>query len=90
MRGNDIAAFRDHMRGYGAWDDSEIDAWTNRECNALLIQMVSGDAREAERLCPGDGLGDIDWTAYEALAHAGTISGRLSCDGKKIHFYVGD
>ncbi len=40
-------ALRQHVRGFGAWSDDEIAAWTDIELNALFIQLVSGDMREA-------------------------------------------
>ncbi len=29
-----LDALRDHMRGFGAWDDTEIADWTKMQCNA--------------------------------------------------------
>lgn len=86
-----LPEFRDFMRGFGAWEDAEIDAWSPAECNALFIQFFAGDLREAESLCPGDGPGGIDWDAYRELAEAGTCSGRVyPGDDGKIYAYVGD
>lgn len=82
-------AFRDYARDFGAWDDDEISAWSAYECDALLIQMVAGDMQEAESLCPGEGPGGIDWTAYETLSQEGTVSGRVYASGAKVYFYVG-
>lgn len=88
--GDDLDAFRDHVRGFGAWEDEEIDAWDETECNALFVQMVAGDMREAESLCPGEGPGGVDWSAYEELAQAGTTSGRIYASGEDVFYYVGD
>lgn len=86
-----LPEFRDYMRGFGAWESEEIDAWDATECNALFIQFVAGDLREAQDLCPGDGPGDVDWDAYALLAEAGTCSGRIyPGDDGKIYYYVGD
>ena len=41
-------AFKDYVRGFGAWTDEEINAWSTIELNALFIQFVSGDIREHE------------------------------------------
>lgn len=83
--------FRDYIRGFGAWEDEEIDGWDITHCNALFIQFAAGDLREAESLCPGDGPGGIDWEAYSVLADAGTCSGRIyPGDDGQIYFYVGD
>lgn len=51
-----LQALRDHVRGFGAWED--IDAWTAQELNALFVQLVSGDMREDD-VSPG-----VDWEAY--------------------------
>ena len=71
-----LDALRDYMRDFGAWDKEEIDNWTSDECNALFIQLISGDIREIEGLCMGDN-GEVDWQEYERLAECGTISGNI-------------
>ncbi len=75
---------RDYFRDYGAWDDEEIDAWTNLETYALAIQEAASQYREAESLCWSDDLIGIDWEAYCAEAERGRISGNLyeMYDGK--------
>lgn len=40
--------FRAHVKGFGAWTDDEIAAWSDVELNALLMQMISGDIRNGE------------------------------------------
>ena len=86
-----LPEFRDYIQGFGAWDREEIDGWNAQECNALFIQFVAGDLREAESLCPGDGPGGIDWEAYSVLADAGTCSGRIyPGDDGKVYAYIGD
>lgn len=84
-----LPAFRDYVRDFGAWEDEEIDGWSPVECNALFVQMVAGDMREAESLCPGDGPGGVDWSEYEALAEAGTCSGCIFASGESVFYYVG-
>jgi hypothetical protein len=87
---DELDAFRNHARGFGAWDDEEIAAWSPEECNALLIQMISGDLRELE-LCPGDGIGGIDWAEAERLSAKGTVSGRIGLwDDGSVGYYIGD
>jgi hypothetical protein len=83
----DLQALRDHVRGFGAWEEEEIAAWSADECNALLIQMVAGDLREAESLYPGDGPGGVDWPAFEADDN---VSGRIYASGDKVFYYLGD
>jgi hypothetical protein len=59
-----LDALRDHVRGFGAWEDTEIDAWNATECNALFIQLISGDMREADM--DDCEIEDFDWGAYYA------------------------
>ena len=76
--------WRADVRGFGAWDDDEIAAWSDQELNALLIQFISEDIREFESLC-GD-----DWEEYQKLQEQGTVSGRMYLgDDGSIYFYVG-
>ncbi len=83
--------FRDYVRGFGAWEDEEINGWDAQYCNALFIQFCAGDLREAEGLCPGDGIGGVDWKAYEPLAAAGTVSGRIyPGDDGKLYINISD
>lgn len=65
--------FRDYMKDFGAWNDEERAAWDAAECNALLLQLIAGDVREAG----ADDLASIDWEEYEKDASAGRISGNL-------------
>ena len=70
----EIEALRSYVKEFGAWSDDEIAAWSAVECNALFIQLVSGDMREA-------GLdnepSDEDWRAYEERAERGNCSGSI-------------
>lgn len=76
-------AFRDHIEGFGAWDAEEIAAMSDNELNALCIQMISGDIREA-----GLDTELPDWDAYNAND---SIAGRMfeASDGE-IYYYLGD
>lgn len=56
-----LDAFRDHIQGFGAWSEEEITDWDVTECNALFVQLVSGDIREA-----GLDVDNPDWDEYEA------------------------
>ena len=83
-----LDALRDHTRGFGAWEKEEIDGWTPQECNALFIQMVSGDMRE------GGLHADMtakDWKRYERDAEAGRVSSRIGRgDDGRVYYYLGD
>lgn len=65
------AAFRAYVKTFGAWEDTEVSAWTYRELNALLLQMVSGDIREFLDIADGK------WETWQELCEAGTCSSRL-------------
>ena len=80
-------ALRDHIRGFGAWDDEEIDNWDANELNAFFLQMIAGDIREAGY----DYLEDIDWIDYQEQVEDGTISGLMfKADDGDIYYHVGD
>lgn len=83
--------FESWVGDFGAWDDDEIKAWSLDECNALLIQYISGDLNELESLCYSDD--DefmIDWNKAEKLSSAGTIGGRIyKGDDGRVYFYMG-
>jgi hypothetical protein len=74
-------AFRDFVRSSGGWTRDEIEQWTDTELDALLLQWVAGDIREAF----GDAdPSDWDWAQYEEDARDGRISSALFCteDGR--------
>ena len=78
-------AFRKHVREFGAWSDDEIAAWSDVELNALLIQMIAGDIREA-----GLDQLDPDWDEYEAGCREGIYSFRLFVgDDGEVYYYIG-
>jgi hypothetical protein len=81
--------FKKYIAGFGAWTTEEVDAWSHRELNALLIQFIAGDMRS-------DGLDKqpVDWVAYQEQSEAGQCSGRiyggpLSTDGR-VYFSISD
>ena len=82
-----LEAFRDHVRGFGAWDDAEIAAWDRRECEALFVQMISGGMREAGL---HSAMAEEDWQEYEACAQAGEIPSNLfRGDDGRVYYYIG-
>jgi hypothetical protein len=84
--------FEAWVREFGAWDADEIKAWSLDECNALLIQYISGDLNTLEGLCfsETDDFG-IDWQEAEKLSEQGTIDSNIfkSEDGR-VYFYMGN
>lgn len=84
-----LDSLRSYVKGFGAWDETEIAAWSPVECNALFVQLISGDMREMESLCTLDN-GEIDWPEYERLSQAGTISANIfRGDDDQIYYYLG-
>ncbi len=81
-----LNALREYVKGFGAWDRDEIASWNDVECNALFIQLISGDIREM-------GLNDtfldeFDWNEYESndqLQH-----NIYHCDDGQIYYYLGN
>lgn len=64
--------FKQHVRGFGAWNEAEIAKWSDIELNALFVQMVSGDMREGGLDVPKP-----NWEEYEADAESGRVSGNI-------------
>lgn len=81
-----LDALRDHMRGYGAWEREEIDAWSPAECNALFIQLISGDMRNAG--LEGLRVEDVDLEEYEKFCENHVVD--LTISGDRAYYYLGD
>jgi len=77
-----LQALRDYVKGFGAWDAEEIAGWDDAECNALFLQLVSGDVREAG----WDSLEDAEWDDEGSLIDSLTGERSESCG----HLYRGD
>lgn len=82
LKESDCDYFRRYMREYGAWSEEEMAAWSIDDCNALLIQLISGDMREGNLDCA-----EPDWEQYEKDAEDGRISGNIfkAEDGKMYY-----
>jgi len=72
----EIQEAKDYIRTWGAWDDEEIDSWTDVETKALIIQAAAGAYREMEGLCLNEEY-EVDWDEYQQQVEAGRISGNL-------------
>lgn len=72
---DELDAMRKWAKSSGGWSREEISTWSDEEVNALFIQLVTGDMREAG--LEDDCFEDIDWSAYEAKAEEGQISGAI-------------
>ena len=77
-----LDAFRSHVEDFGAWSEEEIAAWSDNECNALFLQLVSGDIREADL-----DTDNPDWPAYYAND---SVAGNMGeGDDGRIYYYLG-
>jgi hypothetical protein len=76
----------DHFQAYGAWDREELEAHTNTELCAMLIQDISAAMRE------GNMHQGMDWDLYRHYCEEGVCSGRIrqGVDESKVFFYVGE
>ena len=79
-----LEALREHVKEFGAWERDEIDAWDSEHCNALFIQLVAGDIREAGLDSESD---SSDWRRYERRVEAGNCSGNLYKTNEGAIFY---
>lgn len=82
-------AAREWFGEFGAWSDAELEAMPGTEIDALLLQYAAGDLREAQSLCPGDGLGGIDWEDAEKLSQEGTIGGNIFASDDDLYIQLG-
>jgi hypothetical protein len=65
------ADFCEHLRGYGAWDREEIDAWDKNTLDALALQLIAGDLRECG--LDKDWRSNHAWRAYEQSEGVGGL-----------------
>lgn len=78
--------YRDYVKGFGAWSEEEIAAWSDTELNALLLQFIAGDVREAFKDAD---VSEWDWAQYEKDSQAGRISGNLfKADDGSIYYSI--
>ena len=80
-------AFRAFVKSSGGWSEEETAAWNDAELNALLLQWIAGDIREAGLDCE-----DPDWISYQNLIDHGQVAGNLfggpmSTDGQ-VYFSI--
>lgn len=70
---------RNWLYGLGGWTSDEIDAMTDTETNALLLQFIAGDIQEMQR--------HDDPTDYAAAQQDGQASPYLWCDDEGKWFF---
>lgn len=80
--------FRDYVKDFGAWTEEEIAAWNDTELNALLLQFIAADVREAFHDAE---FSEWDWADYQERAERGSISGHIyRGDDGQVYFYIGN
>ena len=83
----ELQALRDHVQGMGFGE--EVQQYGADDCNALFIQLISGDMREAGM--DSDDMEVFDWSQYEIDCQAGQLAGRIQqWDNGRIGYYLGD
>lgn len=80
---DELDVWRDYVRTWGAWEDDEIDSWSDARCNALFIQEISGRWRDYG--LPFDPT-DADWRAVEESGRMGNLY--RGGDGR-IYYWIG-
>ena len=81
------AAFREFVGDSGGWTREEIAAWSDLDLNALFLQWVAGDVREAFHDAE---FSKWDWADYQERAERGSIVGRIwKGDDGRVFFYIG-
>lgn len=83
---DELGAMRKWAKETGAWSRKEIKAWSPEEVNALFIQLVSGDMREAGLDGDPD---EIDWEAHEEESkETGAGSNLFKGTDDRIYYYL--
>lgn len=76
----EIQCFKEWVKESGGWTPEEIEAWNDNETQALFLQFIAGDVREAG----ADSLDETDWEQYQTDSESGRVSSNLhrSDDGQ--------
>jgi hypothetical protein len=72
VKDDEVDEIRDYFRGYGAWDNAEIDAWTRQELDALVTQEAAAAFREYEMF--------DSYEEYMEAAEQGTVATQIYRD----------
>ena len=79
-------AFAQYLRGMGFGDGAVDDEWMRNaaELNALCLQEIASQLREAENGRAVSEWISVDWDEYRERSEAGQVSGALYCgdDGR--------
>ena len=70
-----LQEFREWLKPWGAWDDSEIAAMSDQHLRALCLQWIAGDWRECFDCSPDA----VDWDDYGTRASEGNCPSSFYC-----------
>jgi hypothetical protein len=77
-------AFRAFVRDSGGWSAVEIQTWSDMKLNALFMQCIAGDMREARLHANMTG---HEWEAYTKRVRNGDVWGNIfRADDGEIYF----
>lgn len=85
-------AIRDHIREYGAWEDEEIDGYTDIELGAFVVQETMSEIRRLEE---HEGIDLTCFTEEEFMDATENTGGRLYpgspefVNNDRWFFYIG-
>lgn len=82
LSADQIEGAKKYFKGFGAWDDEEIAAWTDLEVQALVVQYIAGDIREMQ--------GYDTFEEYEKDAIEGRVSSNIFKSGDKFYFSLSE
>lgn len=74
----------DYFKDCGGWDEDEIPAWSHQELDALLLQEISLNLRQAEH---HGGLGTEEWE--KACEDGQILGGVYQGDDGEVYIYIG-
>lgn len=82
----ELAAFHDFVFASGGWSRAELHAMTNNELQALCLQWIAGDMREAGLDAAST---DEDWARYEIDVNDGRVPGNIyRGDDGRVYFNI--
>ncbi len=71
-----------YLEDFGAWDNQEMDTWSDIELNALIIQLIAGDLQEYATFESHE-----EW---QNAAEQGQVSGNIFIgNDNQLYYYLG-
>lgn len=80
---DDIAHAKEYFSGFGAWTKEEIENWSEKDVQGLVVQLIAGDIREMESY--------EDFEEYLVDAENGQVSGNIfKTESGEYYYYLGE